>query len=309
MTRYAILFPGQGSQAVGMAPDVFSARPDLLGARADEVLGWPLAATVSAGPEEELTRTDRAQPALYSVSYALWDEFRSAIATPPVAAAGHSLGEYTALAAAGAVDFWDGLRLVATRGAAMNRAALQESSGMAALVGADYDLAVAVCAARSAADGNLTIANINAPGQIVVAGAAADIEWLTENARDLGVRRAIPLKVAGAFHSSYMRPAVEELAGALADTEFAETGFPVYANTTARPMTDPAHQLAEQLVAPVRFAETLQRMADDGVDTFVHIGPGAVTAGLARRTVPGAHVVVVSHMDDIPSAAGELSIQ
>jgi [acyl-carrier-protein] S-malonyltransferase len=309
MTRYAILFPGQGSQAVGMAPDVFAARPDLLGAAADDVLGWPLAGVVASGPEEELTRTDRAQPALYGVSYAIWEEFRSAVATPPVAAAGHSLGEYTALAAAGALDYWDGLRLVAARGAAMNRAASAEPSGMAALLGADLGVATAVCTTRVAEGGNLSIANINAPGQVVVAGGAADLAWLTENAENLGVRRAVPLKVAGAFHSPYMRPAAEELAEALATVTFAEPRFPVYANATAQPMADPVRQLAEQLVAPVRFAETLERMAADGVETFVHIGPGDVTAGLARRTIPDSAVVAVSSIEGVAAAARELSIQ
>ena len=309
MIRYAILFPGQGSQTVGMAGDLLTARPDLLGSRADELLGWDLEATITDGPEEVLTSTDRAQPALYAVSYALWEEFRAAVTVPPRAAAGHSLGEYTALTAAGVVDYWEGLRLVAARGAAMSHAANAEPSGMAALVGADLDSAEVISAARNAEGGRLSVANINAPGQVVVAGGAEDIAWLGEHADQFGLRRVVPLKVAGAFHSPFMHAAADELADAVAATTFTAPQFPVYANATARPVTDPGATLVEQLVSPVRFAESLQNMAADGIDAFVHIGPGDVTAGLARRTVSGAQVVVVSSIDSIDAAAAELSIQ
>lgn len=306
---YAVLFPGQGSQHVGMAADIFAARPDLLGTRADEVLGWPLAETVAAGPEEELTRTDRAQPALYAIAYALWVEFIAAVETPPAAAAGHSLGEYTALAAAGAIDYWDGLALVAARGAAMSRAASLEPSGMAALLGADLEAAEAMVARREAEHGRLSIANINAPGQVVVAGGEADMAWLADHAGEFGARRAIPLKVAGAFHTPFMWPAAAELRTALAAATFGEGAFPVYANTTAAPMKEPSTQLVDQLVSPVRFAETLERMAAAGVGAFVHVGPGDVTGGLARRTVPGALIVTVSTLADVPAAREQLSIQ
>ena len=144
---YAVLFPGQGSQQVGMGADVFAARSDLLGAAADTILGWPLQEVCAAGPEADLTRTDRAQPALYAVSYALWHEFVGLVAAPPAAAAGHSLGEYTALAAAGTLSFEAGLHLVAARGAAMAAAAAREASGMAVLLGADEERAEALAAA------------------------------------------------------------------------------------------------------------------------------------------------------------------
>lgn len=296
---YAVLFPGQGSQTVGMGSDVFAARPDLLGEPADTILGWSLAHVCSNGPEEELTRTDRAQPALYAVAFALWDAFR-AEAPPPAAAAGHSLGEYTALAAAGAFEFEDGLRLVAARGAAMARAAERVDSGMAALLGGDADSAEALAAARRAAGGALWVANLNAPGQVVVAGGSADIEWAQENVRDFGIRRAIPLKVAGAFHSPIMEPAAEELAAALAAAPVTQPAFTVWANADASPAEDIVDSLRRQLTSPVRFAESLEAMAAAGVDTFVHIGPGDVTANLAKRTVPGATVHTVSGLDAVP---------
>ncbi len=302
---YALLFPGQGSQTVGMGADVFAARPDLLGERADALLGWSLRAACLDGPEEELTRTDRAQPALYAVSYALWEAFRDA-APPPAAAAGHSLGEYTALAAAGVFDFEQGLRLVAERGRAMAAAASVSDSGMAALLGGDAAAAEAMAEARRGEGGALWVANLNAPGQVVVAGAAADLAWAQDHVRDFGIRRVIPLKVAGAFHSPLMEPAAAELGAALDAVTFAEPAFPVWANADAAPVAGVAavaDSLRRQLVSPVRFAETLQSMAAGGIDTFVHVGPGDVTANLAKRTVTEATVHAVSSLDAIAAVA------
>lgn len=304
--RFAILFPGQGSQFVGMGADVFAAMPELLVNQTEAVLGWSLSDLCAHGPEDELTRTDRAQPALFAVSYALWLAFQDQVQSAPLAAAGHSLGEYTALAAAGTLTFEAGLRLVAARGEAMAHAADADSSGMAALIGADADAAESLAAARREAGGRLWVANLNAPGQVVVAGGDTDIAWAVDNGREHGVRRVIPLKVAGAFHSPMMEPAVDELGTALAGIDFVTPAFPVYANATARPAEDIGPSLAAQLVNPVRFSESLQRLHADGVEAFVHIGPGDVTAGMARRAAPGAEVLVVSELEDIPDAADVL---
>ena len=184
-----------------------------------------------------------------------------------------------------------------------------KASGMAALVGADLSQAEALAAERRRDGGELWVANVNAPSQVVLAGAAADIEWLTDNARSLGIRRAIPLSVAGAFHSPFMASAAERLETALAETAFSVPAFPVYANTTARPVADPARQLAEQLVEPVLFASTLEHMAEDGITTFVHVGPGDVTAGLVKRTLPHASVHVVSNLEDVATVATDPSVQ
>lgn len=305
----AILFPGQGSQSVGMGADVVASRPDLLGPTADEILGWSLSDLVENGPEDELTRTDHAQPALYAVGYALWEALAAVLPSPPVAAAGHSLGEYTALAAAGVVDYETGLWLVAARGKAMAHAARRAPSSMAALLGADVELAERIAADRRAAGGRLWVANINAANQVVLAGGVDDIAWLGENARDLGARRAMQLKVAGAFHSPYMESAADELYDALAAVEFGNAKFPVFANATAEPMVEPRRELLEQLVAPVRFAETLENMAEGGVTSFVHVGPGDVTAGLVRRTVPDAEALVVSRLEEVSTVADHLSVQ
>lgn len=308
MRGVGLLFPGQGSQVVGMGADLFEARPDLLGERADGALGFSLRKLCLEGPEEELTRTEHAQPALFALSYALWDVVRGQIGLAPSAAAGHSLGEYTALAAAGVFDFDTALSLVALRGRVMAEAADLEKSGMAALLGADLQLAEEACRRRNEMGGRLAVANINAPGQVVLAGSQEDLAWVTENAGALGLRRVIPLNVAGGFHSSFMEPARSQLAGALADTTLAEPEFPVWSNTTALPheQSSIADLLARQLVEPVRFSETLEDMSVAGIGAFLHVGPGDVTAGLAKRSVPGARVEVISEIGDIRGAADAL---
>lgn len=312
MVSFAVLFPGQGSQFVGMGEELFEERSDLLGSRSDEILGWSLRDMCLSGPEEELTRTEHAQPALFALSYAMWDLFAGRIAEPPASAAGHSLGEYTALCAADAIDYDTALRVVAARGRAMAEAADEEKSGMAALIGADIDAAEEIVAASKSQGGRLQIANINAPGQVVVAGGADDLVWLTEKARDHGIRRVIPLKVAGGFHSSFMSSAASEVANALSTVGFSRPTFDVWSNTTARPHSVDriAGLLTDQVVSPVRFSESLMGMADSGVRTFVHVGPGDVTAGMARRSVPDAEVMVVSSVaeaDEVASTLGTMS--
>lgn len=305
---YAVLFPGQGSQTVGMGAELFDVCPDLLGESANDILGWSLKDMCLEGPEDLLTRTENAQPALFALSYALWTQFAE-VAPPPSGGAGHSLGEYTALAAAGALSFESGLSVVAERGRAMAAAADSEPSGMAALIGADEALAREVVSRRQAEGGRLAVANINAPGQVVVAGAAEDIEWISEHSRDLGVRRAIPLKVAGAFHTGFMAAAQSRVAEALESAEMIEPSFPVWSNTTAE-VHEPGRireTLSQQVVSTVRFSESLASMAKAGIGAFVHIGPGDVTAGMARRTVEGANVLTVSSLDDVADAADILS--
>jgi len=297
MAQFAVLFPGQGSQFVGMGGELFEARPDLLGGHADEVLGWSLRQLCLESSEERLTRTEYAQPALFAVAYALWCEL--SVGQAPAAAAGHSLGEYTALVAAGAIDYLDALRVVAERGRAMASASDLEPSGMAAVLGADLETVEAVVAERRRDGGRLWVANINAPGQIVVAGGAEDLEWLAENRR--GIRRVVPLKVAGAFHSPFMTPAVTSLEEALAPVGVSAPDFDVYANVDAEPFTVDRVKtlLVRQITSPVRFSDTIAAMQADGVSTFVHVGPGDVTAGMARRAAPDAEVLVVSEIADI----------
>ena len=211
------------------------------------------------------------------------------------------------LAAAGSFSFLEGLSLVAARGRAMASAAERAASGMAALIGADVATAQSIAEARRGDGGKLWVANINAPGQIVVAGGVADIEWVVAASRELGVRRAVPLKVAGAFHSPYMEPATAALDAALGAVSMTPPTFPVWANVTAAPHLDsPSGALLEQLTGTVRFSDSLVAMAQAGVGTFVHVGSGDVTAGLAKRSVEGTEPVVVSSLEDVDAAAERL---
>lgn len=305
---YAVLFPGQGSQFVGMGADLFAARPDLLVDQADDVLGWSLRDLCLNGPEEELTRTEHAQPALFAIAHALWDELRRRLPEPPAAMAGHSLGEYTALTAAGVFDYPTALGIVALRGRAMAAAADAEPSSMAALIGADQEKAEEVAEVRRDANGRLWVANLNAPGQVVVAGGRADIEWLQQESRALGVRRVVPLKVAGAFHSPFMASAQAELMGALTALAVEDPSTPVWSNVTAAPADRQQipELLARQVVAPVRFSDTILGMAEQGIQTFLHVGPGDVTAGMARRTASGSSALAVNDLAGIDEAIKNL---
>lgn len=308
MRGVGILFPGQGSQSVGMGADLFDARPDLLGEKADEILGFSLRTLCLEGPEDRLTRTENAQPALFALSYALWDVVEAESGLSPAGAAGHSLGEYTALTAAGVIDFDSALSLVALRGRAMGHAADLADSGMAALLGSDLAGAEEVCRIRRGEGGRLEVANVNAPGQVVVAGGRDDLDWLAEHSSRLGIRRVIPLAVGGAFHSGFMAPAQAELATALETTALGDPRFPVWSNTSARPHRagEIGPLLVRQLVEPVLFADSLQDMAAAGIDPFIHVGPGDVTAGLARKTVPEAQVHAISAVADIASVLDAL---
>jgi [acyl-carrier-protein] S-malonyltransferase len=291
-----------------MGADLFDRRPDLLGAAADEVLGWSLREICLEAEDEDLTRTEYAQPALYAVSYALWDELARELVVAPVAAAGHSLGEYTALAAAGALDFQQGLAVVAERGRAMAGAADQEVSGMAAIVGSDLSIVESVALARRQMGGRLFVANINAPGQVVVAGAAEDLDWLEAEMANFGIKRVLRLNVAGAFHSPFMGSAAGRLEAALVGVEIGKGRFEVWSNVTAEPhqAKHTKDQLVRQLTSPVRFADTLADMAAAGVDTFVHVGPGDVTAGLAKRSAPGLRYLSLSDSGGVLPLVGAL---
>ena len=178
---------------------------------------------------------------------------------------------------------------------------------MAAVVGSPDDVVLEVLESRRQAGGQIWAANFNAPGQLVVAGATVDIEWLASSAREVGLRRVIPLKVAGAFHSPFMEPAAAALQAAVAGTTFADPAAPVYANATAAPGGEIAESLVSQLTSPVRFVETLEAMAATGIGSFVHVGPGDVTAGLAKKTVKDATVVTVSDLNGVAEAVAELS--
>jgi [acyl-carrier-protein] S-malonyltransferase len=271
MPSTALLFPGQGSHAEGM-DEPWREHP--LMARGLEVLGFDPFARLHEG-------TAMQQPALLLCSLCAWaHEGWDEPDAPASVAAGHSLGEYAALVAAGALAVDDAVALVAERGAAMDEAARLQAGGMLALLGGE-DHAVRGLAARF----GLTIANDNAPGQLVLSGADDAIAGAERVARDETGARARRLDVAGAFHSPLMAPAAERLAAALDRTPFAPPRLPVYANATAAPFTDPRRELAEHLLQPVRWRETLLALRAAGMERFVELGPGAVLTGLVKRTL------------------------
>lgn len=303
-----LLFPGQGAQDVGMGRDFAERSPAAaaLFRLADEVLELPLSKICFEGPMEELTATDIAQPAIYTCSLAALAAFAESSDEDiiPACTAGLSLGEYTALAAAGAVSFEDGLRLVRLRGAAMQEASEAKPSGMASVMGLDREGLDQVCAQLAAESGTiLQVANLNSPGQIVVSGENAALDLLESKGKELGIRRARRLAVAGAFHSEVMRPASERLAEALADTPFETPRCPVWQNATAEAATDPEvlkQHLIAQLCAPVLWEESFRNMAaaNPGLG-FLEPAPGKVLAALARKIAPDAVVHGLPSADDI----------
>jgi [acyl-carrier-protein] S-malonyltransferase len=267
---------------------------------ASEVLGFDLAAVSFTGPEDALRQTRITQPALYVHSYTLQSLLRERGVLPDMTA-GHSLGEFTAFAAAGSLAFADGLKLVKVRAEAMSNAAAHQPGTMAAIIGLDHPALAALCKEASTA-GIVTIANVNSPGQLVVSGSRTGVEKLVALASAAGARRAVLLPVSGAFHSPLMEPAQKELAFALAAAPFAVPDVPVYCNVTARPCQDTAEirQLLErQLTSPVLWTTQVEQMIADGAEEFIEIGSGKVLAGLVKRINPNVRVRSVGTLQEI----------
>lgn len=293
------LFPGQGSQAVGMGLELMERYPVARETfdEADAVLGFSISQLCFTGPAEELKRTANAQPALVTISAAYW-RILAARGFVCGVVAGHSLGEYSALVAAGALTFPDALQLVRARGELMEAASLAHPGGMAAVIGMENEAVEALCAEVAAEHGALSPANYNSPGQVVVSGENAAIAALRAVARERGVR-AIPLPVSGAFHSPLMQAAADAFATVLAQAPIAAPTVPVVQNVTARATTDPAairDALARQITGSVRWTQSLCVMRDMSASRFVEIGPGNVLTGLAQRTLPDAEAVPVAEL-------------
>ena len=306
--RIAILFAGQGAQAVGMGKDLAAAYPGAkeLFEQADQILGRSLSAVTFDGPEAELVKTVNCQPALFVHGLACLAGLRQELGEfSPQFAAGLSLGEFTAHAAAGTFSFADGLKLVAERGRLMQEACERSQGAMAAMIGGEES---AVRDLATACD--VDVANFNSPGQIVLSGTVDGIDKAVAVAKEKGIRKAAKLNVAGAYHSRLMQSAADALAPALAETPMQAPRFPVVANVSARPVTDAAavrEALRAQVTGSVRWTETIEFLADvEKVELFIELGPGGIVAGLVKRTRKEVPVLSIADAASLAAAVAQL---
>ncbi len=307
----ALVFHGQGSQTPGMGKSVAEefAVARRLFEEADEILGYRLSALCFEGIEEDLRQTIHAQPALFVTSVAVWSALGELVELTPVCVAGHSVGEYAALVAAGALDWQDGLKLVRARAQAMQEAAERSAGTMAAVLGLDADTVETACRQASSV-GVVVVANRNCPGQVVISGEVDAVARAGELCKEQGAKRVLPLRVSGAFHSPLMAPAAERFREALQAVTFRTPKIPVVANRTADVLadnTDFVALLTEQLLHSVRWEESVRRMWDLGARQFAELGPGDVLSGLIRRTVPEAQTLNVHTAEQVRQTAQMLS--
>ncbi len=306
MRKTALLFAGQGAQVVGMGRDLAVQHPaaQALFDRANEILGCDLARIAFEGPEVELTKTENAQPAIYLVSWVALELLRSQV--PDLrfgATAGLSLGEFTALAAAGALSFEDGLRVTRSRGRFMQEACDATRGGMAAVIGLDEEPTRRVCD-----EAEVELANLNCPGQLVISGEFERIQKACELAKNLGAKRALPLTVAGAYHSRLMASAQPKLAAELARMTVLAPPIPVIANVTASPHDGPPalqDLLVQQVCAPVRWEASIRFLLAQGFTRFIELGPGKALSGFMKRIAPEAQTLNVA---DAPSLAATVAV-
>lgn len=300
MSKKAFLFPGQGSQYIGMAKDLFekSVEAKEMIKTADDALGVNLSYIMFNGPEDQLKQTEYTQPAIFLHSVIVASLIRT---LEPEAAAGHSLGEYSALIAANAIQFYDAIRLVRARGKAMQQAGVDNPGTLAAIVGLENDKVENLCKEASV-EGIVQCANFNSPGQIVISGSISGVRKAMELCKTNGAKLAKELFVSGAFHSPLMQSAKDSLLDVLVLTPFYDARFPVYANVTAKPVTkkdEIKNLLYQQVTSPVRWEETINNMIADGFDEFYEIGPGKVLQGLVKRINPDVLISSIDRYEDV----------
>lgn len=307
--KTAFLFPGQGSQKVGMVQDLFENYDSVkaLIKEADETLGFSISQMMFEGPDTELMKTEFTQPAILTASVAVWQVLKEHGLTPDIAA-GHSLGEYSALVAAGAISFADAVHTVHLRGRFMQEAVPLGEGGMAAIIGSNPETIVKVCGEVSTEDLPVQAVNFNCPGQVVIAGATAAVEKACEALKKAGARRAIMLKVSAPFHSTLMEPAALRLKEVLDKIDIHDTAIPVVANVNAKEETkadEIRKNLVDQAAHPVHWEESIRNMVAGGVDMTVEAGPGTVLTGFMKkiaRSVPCHHAEDVATIDEVVAA-------
>jgi len=301
-----MVFPGQGSQSVGMLAGLADAYPEVTAtfSEASEVLGYDLWALVRDGPAEDLNRTDRTQPAMLAAGVAVWRVWQARAGGMPVVMAGHSLGEYTALVCAGTLNYAEAIGLVAERGRCMQDAVPAGSGAMAAILGLDDAAVAAVCA--EAAQGDIvTAVNFNSPGQVVIAGDAQAVQRATVLAKETGAKRAVPLPVSVPSHCALMQPAAERFAVYLKETTFGEPQIPVIQNVDVMVHDSPdtiRNALERQLYSPVQWVRTIEAMRERGVTRIIEVGPGKVLAGLCKRIDKSLTALPVHDPDSLDTA-------
>ncbi len=300
MSKKAFLFPGQGSQYIGMAKDLFekSVEAKEMIKTADDALGVNLSYIMFNGPEEQLKQTEFTQPAIFLHSVILASLIRT---LEPEAAAGHSLGEYSALVSANAIQFYDAIKLVRARGKAMQQAGIDNPGTLAAVVGLESKKVEELCKEASTA-GIVQCANFNSPGQIVISGSIDGVRKAMELCKSNGAKLVKELVVSGAFHSPLMQSAKDTLLDVLVFTPFYDARFPVYANVNAKPVTkkdEIKNNLHSQVTSPVRWEETINNMIADGFDEFYEIGPGKILQGLVKRINPDVKLFGIDKYEDL----------